>query len=67
MRTPHSESKSLAEEMTGVYTDSGEIYNSHDVVVLLLTNTPIEKCHDIIRGCLDVGTTLKDRTKFNSD
>ena len=32
----------------------------------LLTNTPIEKCLDIIKGRLDEDTTLKDRTKLNS-
>ena len=58
-------SKSLAEEMTSVYIDNGEIFNSHDVVCLS-ANTLIEKCLDIIKGRLNEDTTLKDGTKLNS-
>ena len=59
-------SKTLAEEMVGVMVDDGDIFNSHDVVSLF-TNTPIDKCLDIIKECLDNDNTLKNRTKLNSD
>ena len=55
-------SKSLAKEMMSVYIDDGEILNSHDVVSLF-TNTPIEKCHDIIKTPLYADSTLNDRKK----
>ena len=46
--------------------DDGDIFKSHDVVSLF-TNTPIDKCLDIIEGRLDNDNTLKERTKLNSD
>ncbi|XP_072046223.1 uncharacterized protein [Amphiura filiformis] len=52
--------------MTGVYIDDGDIFNSHDVVSLF-TNTPIEKCLDIIKTRLEDDNTLKERTKLNAD
>ncbi|XP_072048921.1 uncharacterized protein [Amphiura filiformis] len=59
-------SKSLAEEMMGICIDDGDIFNSHDVVCLF-TNTPIEKCLDIIKERLENDKTLKDRTKLNTE
>ncbi|XP_072051531.1 uncharacterized protein [Amphiura filiformis] len=50
----------------GICIDDGDIFNSHDVVSLF-TNTPIEKCLDIIKERLKNDKTLKDRTKLNTE
>ncbi|XP_072020439.1 uncharacterized protein [Amphiura filiformis] len=50
----------------GICIDDGDIFNSHDVVSLF-TNTPIEKCLDIIKERLENDKTLKDRTKLNTE
>ena len=52
--------------MATVIVDEGDIYNSHDVVSLF-TNTPIEKCLDIIKDRLINDSTLKDRTRLVPD
>ncbi|XP_072039336.1 uncharacterized protein [Amphiura filiformis] len=59
-------SKALAEEMTAVMIDDGDILNSHDVVSLF-TNTPIDKSLDIIKSRLESDKSLKDRTKLSAD
>ncbi|XP_072041861.1 uncharacterized protein [Amphiura filiformis] len=58
-------SKQLAEELTGVLIDDGDIFNSHDVVSLF-TNTPIDKTLEIIRDRLTKDTTLPERTRLNA-
>ena len=52
--------------MVGVIVDDGDIFNSHDFVSLF-TNTPVDKCLDIIKERLDNDNTLKGRIKINSD
>ncbi|XP_071956011.1 uncharacterized protein [Antedon mediterranea] len=59
-------SKSLAEEMTAIMIDDGDILNSHDVVSLF-TNTPIEKALDVIKDRLINDKTLNQRTNLNPD
>ncbi len=59
-------SKSLAEELTSIMIDDGDILNSHDVVSLF-TNTPIEKSLEIIKDRLERDISLQDRTKLNTD
>ncbi|XP_072020422.1 uncharacterized protein [Amphiura filiformis] len=58
-------SKQLAEELTGVLIDDGDIFNSHDVVSLF-TNTPIDKTLEIDRDRLIKDTTLPERTRLNA-
>ena len=59
-------SKQLAEEMTSVFVEEDYIFNSHDVVSLF-TNTPIEKCLEIIKDRLENDNTLNNRTKLTAD
>ena len=59
-------SKHLADEMGTVIVDEGDIFNSHDAVSLF-TNTPIEKCLDIIKDRLINDSILKDRTRLVPD
>ncbi|XP_072039537.1 uncharacterized protein [Amphiura filiformis] len=57
-------SKDLAEEMSGVYMEENEIFNSNDVVSLF-TNTPIKETLDIIKQRLVADKDLKKRTKLD--
>ncbi|XP_072039396.1 uncharacterized protein [Amphiura filiformis] len=58
-------SKHLAEELSGVLVEEGEIFNSHDVVALF-TNTPIQETMEIIRERLEEDTTLSNRTNLTA-
>ena len=57
-------SKQLAEDLSTVKIEDGDIFNSHDVVSLF-TNTPITKTLDIVREYLEKDTTLKQRTRLS--
>ena len=59
-------SKDLAEELSGVFIEENEIFNSHDVVSLF-TNTPIKESMDIIKKRLIEDKDLKKRTKLSVD
>ena len=52
--------------MSSVFVEEDDIFNSHDVVSLF-TNTPIEKCLDIIKDRIDNDSSLNNRTKLNSN
>ncbi|XP_072041354.1 uncharacterized protein [Amphiura filiformis] len=57
-------SKSLAEELTGIYIDEGDMFNSHDVVSLF-TNTPVEKALEVIKTKLEQDISLPSRTNLS--
>ena len=57
--------KQLAEDLTTVKIEDGDILNSRNVVSLF-TNTPITKTLDIVREYLEKDTTLKQRTRLLS-
>ncbi|XP_072025291.1 uncharacterized protein [Amphiura filiformis] len=59
-------SKSLAEEISGIYIDDGDIFNSHDVVSLF-TNTPIDQAIAVIKTKLIKDTSLPTRTKLTAE
>ena len=59
-------SKQLAEEISGICREEGDIFNSHDVVSLF-TNTPINKTLEIIRNRLNEDDSLSTRTKLSVD
>ena len=59
-------SKHLADDLTKLTIDDGNIFNSHDVVSLF-TNTPIDKTLETIRERLENDNTLKQRTKLDVD
>ena len=65
-KTKHhvTNSKQLAEDLSTVKIEDGDIFNSHDVVSLF-TNTPITKTLDIVREYLEKDTTLKQRTRLS--
>ncbi|XP_072043299.1 uncharacterized protein [Amphiura filiformis] len=67
-KTEHhvNNSQQLAEELTGVMINDGEMFNSHDVVSLC-TNVPIEETLIIIREKLEADHSLKKRTNLNVD
>ena len=60
--------KRLAEDLAQVYIEEGEmeIFNSHDVV-LLFTNTPIDKSMEVIKRRLLQDKTLKQRPLLSVD
>ena len=53
-KTKHyvTNSKQLAEDLSTLKIDDGDIFNSHDVVSLF-TNTPIKKSLEIVREYLE--------------
>ena len=57
-------SKDLADELSGVFIEDNEMFNSHDVVSLF-TNTPIKQSLDIIEKRLMDDKDLKKRTKLS--
>ncbi|XP_072041252.1 uncharacterized protein [Amphiura filiformis] len=59
-------SKDLAEELSGVFIEDHEIFNSHDVVSLF-TNTPIKEALGIIKQRLIEDKDLKKLTKLEVD
>ena len=59
-------SKNLAEELSGVFIEEKEIFNSHDIASLF-TDTPIKESLDIIKKRLIEDKDLKKRTKLGVD
>ena len=53
-------SKHLSESLAEVMIEEGEIFNSHDVV-LLFTNSPTDQSLDVIRSRLENDSTLGQR------
>ena len=60
-------SKYLADDLTKLTIEDGNIFNSHDVVSLFYKITPIDKTLEIIRDRLENHKTLKQRTKLDVD
>ena len=63
---PHEVNSKQLAEMSSVFVEEDDIFNSHDVVSFF-TNTPIKKCLDIIKDRLDKDSSLNNRTKLNSN
>ena len=59
-------SKELAEELSSVTLEQGDMFNSHDVVSLF-TETPVQETITIIRERLDQDQDLKKRTNLEVD
>ncbi|XP_066300839.1 uncharacterized protein [Branchiostoma lanceolatum] len=59
-------SKHLADEMSSILVEEGDMFLSHDVVSLF-TNTPIPETLDIIKRRLQADTDLKNRTNLTVD
>ena len=66
-KTPHhtQNSKDLAEELSTICIQEGDIFNSHDVVSLF-TNTHIQEALKIVEDKLKADHKLKDRTKLSA-